>query len=252
MREARIILPHYATAASVDAHQKLRHALLAAFGGYTVTNGTGAWLDGEKPSHDNVTIYDVAVHLSKANREHVREIAVSAATALGEKAVYVRYPEGNVDIIPLARPKEDEAVDIDDVDLENGPVLVSGGVRFDEEERTYYAVNGGRTLHPGFSTYEEAREWLKRFQQAPLPGQRRLPNVGEVWEATDGTRVAVLQQASILNGGYNVVTLTVGTHAMRVGFPYVVDLDGKFGRRNAGDVSGHPLDLRRFVMRFVD
>ena len=74
--------------------------------------------------------------------------------------------------------------------------------------------------------------------------------MGDIWRTVDGTLVAVLSPAAVLDGGFNVATLTSGTQVHRPGFPYLVNLDGGYGRRVAGDPDDHPLTLKRFVKRF--
>lgn len=104
MREARIVMPK---ADHIDGwletHLELEAALVDQFGGCTVTNGTGSWRapDGSverKP----VVIYDVAVDETEApdaDGQVLRDLAIEAATALDQRAAYIRYPSGAVDII---------------------------------------------------------------------------------------------------------------------------------------------------------
>lgn len=80
------------------------------------------------------------------------------------------------------------------------------------------------------------------------PRTKRLPQVGDIWETRCGALVAVLSRASVLDGGFNVVTLTRGTSARQVGIAHVVDLDGCVLR----DHTPAAYDLIKFKSRFVD
>lgn len=92
----------------------------------------------------------------------------------------------------------------------------------------------------------------KGLTMAGLPplGAKRLPQVGEVWSTPSGSLAAVVSQATILDGGYNVVVLTKGSTTAMPGRTYVVDLDGNWlgSKEPVGD--RHPLALARFVRRF--
>lgn len=79
-------------------------------------------------------------------------------------------------------------------------------------------------------------------------GQKRLPAVGEIWETRCGALVAVLSAASILDGGYNVVSLTRGQTPRQPGVVNVVDLDGFILR----DHTPAAYDLVRYKKRFDD
>ena len=87
----------------------------------------------------------------------------------------------------------------------------------------------------------DAADWVAKQQ-------KRLPQVGDIWETRCGALVAVLSQASVLDGGFNVVTLTRGQSARQVGIAHVVDLDGCILR----DKTPAAYDLTRFKSRFVD
>lgn len=104
-REARIVMPTNPKDPhkSGDIHRSLGRALCEAFGGYTATEGTGGWIDPDTDQmvYDQVVVYDVAMPDEFAYFRQLREIAVRFGRLLDQKAVYVRTPEGRVEIIPL-------------------------------------------------------------------------------------------------------------------------------------------------------
>jgi len=81
-----------------------------------------------------------------------------------------------------------------------------------------------------------------------FPPSKRLPQVGDIWETRCGALVAVLSQASVLDGGFNVVSLTRGTTTRQPGTVNLVDLDGCVLR----DHTPAAYDLIKFKSRFVD
>ena len=103
MREARIILPIVSLEREhTTVHKGLRRLLCQSFGGCTVTQGSGAWVDGEGNTiTETVTIYDVAVEPTTLNGARVIQLAHNAASDLNQEAVYVRLPTGNVLILPV-------------------------------------------------------------------------------------------------------------------------------------------------------
>ena len=96
-------------------------------------------------------------------------------------------------------------------------------------------------------TLQEA-EPTDHLADGKILGQKRLPAVGEVWETRCGALVAVLSAASILDGGYNIVSLTRGTSARQPGIVNVVDLDGFILR----DHTPAAYDLVLYRKRFDD
>lgn len=79
-------------------------------------------------------------------------------------------------------------------------------------------------------------------------GTKRLPQVGEVWRSRANVLVAVISQASVLDGGYNAVTLSKGDIAVGPGRTIILDLDGNTYGGSKGEP--RPLDLVTFVTRF--
>jgi hypothetical protein len=102
LKEATVILPDNA---EYDAHLlTFQHELATIFGGYTVTKGEGGWVS-PRGDHvrDLVRVYTVAMADSEANADVLEEIALRYGRQLGQEAVYIRFPNGNVDIIDTAQ-----------------------------------------------------------------------------------------------------------------------------------------------------
>lgn len=99
MKEARIVMP----AGSLHAHQIMAEQLIDAFGGYTSVAGSGGWDSGTEVSTEPVVVYDVAMEDTDANVDRLGEIALDAARALRQKAVYIRRPDGEVLILDVAK-----------------------------------------------------------------------------------------------------------------------------------------------------
>lgn len=109
MREARIIMPLVSTDSQhTREHDRLKRALAQNFGGYTVTIGSGGWVDGRGfLIRETVAIYDIAMPDTKLNRSRVRDLAYLTAVELKQESVYVRTPDGNVHIDAVAHTKRD-------------------------------------------------------------------------------------------------------------------------------------------------
>lgn len=211
MKEARIIMP---ITPNLSAHVTMQRSLLDTFGGYTLTQGLGAWKDESGTLvKDQVMIYDIACD---ENRDRVYdqlfEIAMKAGRALGQKAVYIRYPAGKVEI-----------ADCDQ--------MFAGRAQPYKREHTPAEIAG--TIQP------PAHE--------PL-GTKRTPEVGDVWKTHSGATVAVLDVATRLDGGFKVVILSAGETHHKLADLYTVDFDGRFIMMR--EHYNHPLDLVSFVTKF--
>jgi hypothetical protein len=124
---------------------------------------------------------------------------------------------------------------IDTVDLEPLDAFDAAPIRHQPEgipDRNRVQVDYGEGAMPEPTT---------NFRPA-----KRLPQVGEVWRNRGGALVAVMTAATILDGGFNVVTLSRSDTARNPGHVYLVDLDGHVHR----DHSGAPGDLVTPVTRF--
>jgi len=199
LKEARIVMP-FANFGS--DHSQLRAALIETFGGYTCAVGQGGWYDevNQERIDDSVVIYDVAIEDTLEARRKLLDTALDAGRSLAQKAVYVRYPDGRVDIVDT-KPGQDDG------------------------------------LQPG------------AFNVPPAAlGAKRLPQVGEVWRTRSESLVAILKQASVLDGGYDAITLTKGDTAIGAGRPMLYSLDGHVYGGSKGEP--RPFDLVAFVTRF--
>jgi len=220
LKEARIVMPYKVISGVREDHAELRKAIVEAFGGFTVAYGSGGWRNHEGSAIlDAVAIYDIAIEAERdASWDQLFHIAMQAGRDLNQEAVYIRYPDGTVCIEPV-----------------HGREGLGGLQRPTE-------ANGGIKDRIGEDLKAPAA-----LADKPL-GTKRLPQVGEVWRARTGELIAILSQASVLDGGYNTVTLTRGETAINPGRVGLHDLDGKpYGGARGGT---SPFDLISFVTRF--
>lgn len=100
-REARIIAPQRDNdGREVEAAlQSLEQSLSHSFGGFTRTAGYGGWFDGGKVVKEAVHVYDVACDLTSDTAVKLRHIAVGLLRDARQQAVYLRYPNGHVEIV---------------------------------------------------------------------------------------------------------------------------------------------------------
>lgn len=105
MREARIILP----VADNEGrgleiiHGYLAKALCTTFGGATVTASNGMWCGPDGRVYDEPgKAYDVAMDATRENASKLRRIAIRCGRLAKQLAVYVRLPDGSVEIIDLS------------------------------------------------------------------------------------------------------------------------------------------------------
>jgi hypothetical protein len=246
LREARIVMPHFQSVKSHEAHLRLRNMLCEAFGGFTAFDGQGGWRDPSgKVVHDNVTIYDVAMDGSRTNGssyDTLIGIAVDAGRALDQQEVYVRYCNGNVDLIKVLSDEE----------------------RHDKQARLLQAVAAGRVGSPVRMTEPDDQAGAMRLLEAifgegnvignvsfigddsaELPKrtasvEKHKPHPGQMWKTRGGGKAFVGRRATVHEGGWYATLVETQAH-YRAGFEYVVDFDGYLaGHREIGDSS---LDL---------
>lgn len=220
LKEARIVMPFDKDGLSPRyQHSNLRNSLVAAFGGFTVSYGGGWRNDKGETVTDAIAIYDIALEADRDSTwDWLFQIAMAAGAELKQEAVYIRYPDGTVCIEPV---KSREGL---------------GGL-----QRPTEANGGVKTVPP------QLDDTPRDMTGQPL-GTKRLPQVGEVWRARTGELIAILSQASVLDGGYNTVTLSKGETAINPGRTGLHDLDGKpYGGARGGT---SPFDLVTFVTRF--
>lgn len=174
LKEARIVMPDFPLDGHPDpkAHSVLKAALVNTFGGYTASHGTGGWMapDG-RLMMDSVAIYDVAINAERGtDLAQLAQIAATAGRALKQQAVYVRYPDGDVEIMDLGS-------------IPARPGLKDRVVPLDE------------TPHDGKA---------KMTEQGPTVSfghGKRLPAVGEIWRTRANGLAAVLKPATVFDGG---------------------------------------------------
>jgi hypothetical protein len=260
MKEARIVMPENTGINESVVHTALTQELLEAFGGFTSHRGQGAWLDNGKTVWDDVVIYDIACD---ENRDYTYdklfEIAQRAGRALDQQAVYIRYPDGFVEIANIGETEHHHALDIAareavEATLDRDAVTADMGdgrsALVSETDRLYKELTG--RAH-GQTVWDDPR--VAGAVQATadrMAGIKRVPHVGELWYARTGELVAVMSQASILDGGYNCVTLTKGGTAVNPGRVFVCNLDGQFGAATARSYRfSHPLDLVSYHGNFL-
>ena len=108
--EARLILPDTGTPHGDTARLDAETALVSAFGGFTRTQGEGAWYDGRQVWRERVYVYDIAVPLLSGTGEDaarewagamtaLRAIAKTAAREMQQECIYLRAPTGRVHLI---------------------------------------------------------------------------------------------------------------------------------------------------------
>lgn len=95
LREARIILT------SDHSPEELERRLLQAFGGFTkMSRAFGVW---QSPSgevyEEHVIVYDVAAEPTHENELKLRRLADWARVEYDQEAIYLRWPEGDVELI---------------------------------------------------------------------------------------------------------------------------------------------------------
>lgn len=219
LKEARLVLPEGIDDASI--HHELKRTLSRRFGGYTATAGNGGWIDDDDDDslvQEPVIVYDVAMPDTGLYRDRLREVAVLYAAKLKQKAVYIRYANGNVDIVTLPKPAGLPAEE--GGDGRPGPAYPGAGI----SQTATATANAERKL-----------------------GVRRLPRAGEIWKTASDGRAAVLRPSSHRDGGWRCVLLDPGKTALAPTYQYSVDLDGRHNR--GGDIN--PLDLFSHVSNYL-
>lgn len=111
MREGLIILPQADN--SGNSLETLGNDLAAsigrAFGGCTVTEGRGIWVDIGEVYDEPVWQFTVAYSPSAENDRQLRRLAENYGLAAKQLTVYVRFASGTVEIIDIDVLREQEA-----------------------------------------------------------------------------------------------------------------------------------------------
>lgn len=232
LREARITMPHHGTDLCSTVHQKLGEQLAAAFGGFTCFQGTGGWVDPSSGDTlvEPVFIYDVAIDSERDSpTDLIARFAIEAGEALDQTSVYVRYPNGAVDIIKIVRSeKEEKAARLAEALSEPlSDYEAEGAKRFLDS----LLCGGGfvvvADMGDGRSAVEpelfSAEELMK--DEAKPGGETSKLAPGQLWATRGGGRAAVGRRATIMGGGF-YVTLVDNQLPYRAGFEYTVDKRG--------------------------
>lgn len=105
MREARLILPNVGNdgADLTPVHTTIRRALAERFGGFTAAPVFGGWVSPDGKLYEEAgTAYDAAAPDDTASAEFLRGLARTAGEAARQEAMYLRLPNGEVEIIETA------------------------------------------------------------------------------------------------------------------------------------------------------
>ena len=78
-------------------HEQLKHELLAKWGGYTTTDGRGAWQSQNRVVAEPVLKYEVA--MERADVVAFRVLASSVAHAARQECVMIVTPNGDVEFV---------------------------------------------------------------------------------------------------------------------------------------------------------
>lgn len=87
-------------AGMVHVHEKLQRDLCAAFGGYTVTEAQGAWMDKGKLYAEPVMVYQVAYDPRIIPVDLLREMAQFTGKAAKQIAIFIVI-DGEAEILEI-------------------------------------------------------------------------------------------------------------------------------------------------------
>lgn len=218
MREARIILP--VVDGGLDVLNSCMTELAEAFGGFTLLTGVGGWIkDGEVVEDDNA-IFDIACDENKDwTFDRLLQIATKHANLLKQDAVYIRYPDGCVEIVDLTGVQAPHHTR-GDCKSEPDPVHVA-------DDGTGQAI--GATLD------------RDQVMDAAMEVTPRYPKVGDIWRNRRGDTVGVveLHDSGPLGGLFKCRTLRGR------GPTHYVTFDGV-----AAGIQGRSCDLVDYVTSF--
>ena len=93
MKECKIILP---ASGDPESLRQVERCILSAFGGYTKSFSQGVWIDyaGIAVCED-VLVYVIATD----DDTHLAQIALDARINIGETSVYIKYCNGDVELV---------------------------------------------------------------------------------------------------------------------------------------------------------
>ncbi len=105
LRETRLIVPVFDRAGerATDALKAVQTYLTKNFGGYTMTQGVGAWASpgSDLPTTEPVLIFDVAAAPTLLTRMAMVVIAHEVCARMHQEAVYLRHGDGRVVFITV-------------------------------------------------------------------------------------------------------------------------------------------------------
>lgn len=173
MKEARIILPVVDNMLkSLNIHDAFMRSVTDMFGGFTMTTGSGGWKrDNGEYVDDDVAIYDIACdEHSDSTYDKLFLLATEYGRQLGQQAVYLRYPDGEVEIVDLDPPVAAPHHPAKDCATEPQPDLIA------DDDGMGQAI--GATLD----------------RDNVMDAVPRYPEVGDIWRARNGATVAVVER----------------------------------------------------------
>ena len=105
MKEAKLIMPLVDNdgRSLAGLHKRLRSALAAEFGGYTMVGGLGGWVAEGRgaPVEEPVAIYAIAMYTGMSRGQALRQIALKFGREAGQECVYIRYNSGKVKFVEM-------------------------------------------------------------------------------------------------------------------------------------------------------
>ena len=101
MREARLIVPPHKNDGTKhwQVIEDVRALLLAQFGGYTETRGTGGWVGKTCTVTEPIIIFDVAMDPTEMNEMNMRTVAGFVLAKMDQDCVYLRQANGQVEFV---------------------------------------------------------------------------------------------------------------------------------------------------------
>ena len=104
-REACIIVPHTMGDENMKERARLTELLVRAFGGITISDSYGIWQDPDGAFIREPVQQFVFACSEDISNNTITSIAAEACIRFKQDAIYVRYPDGTVDIIAKGRAK---------------------------------------------------------------------------------------------------------------------------------------------------
>ena len=105
MREAKITLPKqdHSGKYMADAHSDLHNMIVEHFGGYTLTEGHGVWVNPETGERfqDEVFQYHIAMWPDMDSKCLLTTIAEYLLTSTDQHCIYVVHADGTVQFVSI-------------------------------------------------------------------------------------------------------------------------------------------------------